>query len=251
MPTPEQPQAWQRHPATLLVAVLLGCGPAYGLAIWSGLTGDAGAMPIPSVLESAANALLTVGAFGGLMLVVMWLLNGELPGVLQLKPGRLASDIGQGIGVWLGLIAAQIVFMLAYSWISGAPAVPPAFNAHLGKALAADPWLMAVWVTLVAWVQAGFLEEYARAFMLSRLWRVWPSPVGRYLVLVCSSLLFGMGHMYQGLLGVFGTALIGLLLGDYYLRHGRVLPLIIGHGLYNSCAMLALALSSTLPGHNI
>jgi uncharacterized protein len=247
MQPPEQPWPWQRYPAVQLLAVLIGCGPVYGLAIWSGFTVDQSAIPIPSALGSALNAVLMVAAFGGLVLLAMWLLNGEPPHALSLKPSGLGRDIFQGVYLCGVLLALQIAYMGIYSVLSGQPVAPPAFNAELGKALAGDRWLLAVWLTLVAWLQAGFLEEYMRAFMLSRLWRVWPSPAGQWLALLGSSLLFGMGHMYQGALGVYGTALIGFILGAHYLRNGRVLPLIIGHALYNSCVMAALAVGSNLP----
>lgn len=241
MPTPEQPQPWQRHPATLLLAVLVGCGPVYGLAIWSGLTEDASKLAIPTALGSALNALTMVAAFGGLVLLTMWLLNGETPRALTLKPGNLGRDVFHGVWLCGVLLALQLAYMWAYSALSGQPASAPSYNEHLGVALAHDRWLMAVWLTLVAWLQAGLLEEYMRAFMLTRLWRVWPSPAGQWLALAGSSLIFGLGHMYQGTMGVYGTALIGFVFGAHYLRNGRVLPLIIGHALYNSCVMAALA----------
>jgi uncharacterized protein len=78
--------------------------------------------------------------------------------------------------------------------------------------------------------------------LLTRMWRVWPSHAGRVLTVIGSALLFGLGHAYQGPLGIVGTGLIGLVLGWHYLKHGRMLPLIIAHGLYDSCVLLAMVL---------
>lgn len=247
MQLPTTPQPWQRLPAMQFIAVLAACGPIYGLAIWSGFATIAQRVTrIPSLQESILEALVTMVLFGGLVWLAMLLLNGELPRALQLQPAPLARDIGHGIVLWLGLLGLQVAYISVYTLLSQEPVTPPAFNTELGKALAADPWLMGIWLTLVAWLQAGLIEEYTRAFLLSRLWRVYPTPTGRWLVLIGSSLIFGLGHAYQGPAAIYGTALIGFFLGHYYMRNGRVLPLIIGHALYNSVVMAILAYGSTL-----
>jgi membrane protease YdiL (CAAX protease family) len=69
---------------------------------------------------------------------------------------------------------------------------------------------------------------------------VWPGFAGRWLVLIGSALLFGLGHAYQGGLGIMGTALIGFVLGWHYLVYGRVLPLIIGHALYDTVVIVTM-----------
>ena len=51
----------------------------------------------------------------------------------------------------------------------------------------------------------------------------------------------------QGPLGVAGTALIGLILGWHYLARGRVLPLIVGHALYDT-AVLSIMISAAESG---
>ena len=226
-----------------LLAVLIACGPIYGLAISAGFSTLAQPVPvIPSALDSALTALVSVMLFGGLIWLAMLLLNGELPPALQLKPGLAALDISHGVALAGALLGVQIAFLAVYSLTSGETVTAPAFNAELGRALAGDRWLYLIWLTLVAWLQAGLLEEYTRAFMLSRLWRVWPSVLGRWLALLGSSLVFGLGHAYQGPVGVYGTALIGFTLGWHYLRFGRVLPLVVGHALYNACVMMFLAM---------
>jgi len=116
---------------------------------------------------------------------------------------------------------------------------PPATQS-IGAALAADPWLLAFWIGPVVWLQAALIEELTRVFMLSRLWHVWPSSAGRLLAVLGSALLFGMGHMYEGAIGIVGTSVIGLMLGLHYEARGRVLPLIIAHGVYNSAALAYL-----------
>src|SRR5205085_1436392 len=116
----------------------------------------------------------------------------------------------------------------------------PESNIEMIGNVAKNPWLMALFFGPVIWLQAAVIEEFTRAFVLSRLWKVWPARSGRIASLLAWSALFGLAHIYQGANGVIGTALIGLVLGQYYLERGRILPLMIAHGLYDTLATLAL-----------
>jgi len=59
-----------------------------------------------------------------------------------------------------------------------------------------------------------------------------------------SSLIFGLGHGYQGAAGIINTATIGLLLGTLYLVTKRNLWVnIICHGLIDSISLITLYFS--------
>lgn len=86
----------------------------------------------------------------------------------------------------------------------------------------------------------GFYEEVlARGFLLTRshtlLGGIW-KPV------LFSSLLFGVGHMYQGGLGVVQTALVGVVFARLALHWGTLWPVILAHAALNTLSLAVLRL---------
>lgn len=86
----------------------------------------------------------------------------------------------------------------------------------------------------------GFYEEVlARGFLLTRsrtlLGGVW-EPV------LFSSILFGIGHMYQGGLGVVQTALVGVVFARLALHWGTLWPVILAHAALNTLSLAVLRL---------
>ena len=75
-------------------------------------------------------------------------------------------------------------------------------------------------------VTAGVCEEVLyRGFLMWYLGH-WLGPVPS---LVAASIVFGIGHSYQGPRGVAVTALVGMVLGLLYLAAGSLLPAILLH----------------------
>ena len=64
--------------------------------------------------------------------------------------------------------------------------------------------------------------------------------------LAVSSVLRGSYHLYQGLGGFAGNAVMGVVFGWLYLRWGRVAPLVVAHTLMDTVAFVGYAL---LVGH--
>jgi membrane protease YdiL (CAAX protease family) len=224
---------------TQLIAVILGIGPLYALVLHSGFVGmHQPTFEVPDLRESLAHLLIFVFGFGGLLVMLLYLVCGQRLSDLNLRPGRWLIDLRSGVMLAGALLAYQFAFSMLTAQL-GYNEVPEA-NLAIARELSDDPWLLALWLGPTVWLQAGLFEELSRSFMLSRLWQVWSGPAGKWLVLIGSSLLFGLGHLYQGPLGVFGTALIGFILGWHYLVRGRLLPLIIAHGLYDTAVILAL-----------
>ena len=79
-------------------------------------------------------------------------------------------------------------------------------------------------------------------YLLSRLWKVWPSTAGKLLAIVISAGLFGLIHLYQGPVHVVWATIFGLIMAFYYLRFGRVVPLILAHYVTNALQAVAAAL---------
>lgn len=77
-------------------------------------------------------------------------------------------------------------------------------------------------------------EELMRIFLLSRLWRIWPSLTGRLISVFISACLFGLLHLTRGPVQVAWTMIYGLLVAFCYMHFGRFLPLILAHYLTNA-----------------
>ncbi len=95
----------------------------------------------------------------------------------------------------------------------------------------------------VSWTFVAFGEEMLiRAFLTSALARPFQhTRVTVALVVVGSSVAFGLMHLAWGWMGVLETTLIGLVLGTAYIRSGRNLWVtIIAHGLLNTMKFLLL-----------
>jgi membrane protease YdiL (CAAX protease family) len=220
----------------------------YALAIIGGaLQRNSIALEMPDAQSAVAATITDVALFGGLMLLCLYLLNGQNLQQLNLLPGSLLMDMAWGFGTFFMLILAVIGLGIIVR-AAGGDTVPDQ-NIEIGKLLANDPKLAAAMLGPVVWIKAAVLEEFSRVFMLSRLWRIYRSPAGRLACLLGVSILFGLAHIWQGWIGVLGTAMIGLVLGRVYMSYGRVVPLIVAHGLYDSVVMLLLIAigSGTIP----
>jgi membrane protease YdiL (CAAX protease family) len=81
---------------------------------------------------------------------------------------------------------------------------------------------------LFSWlgVTAGIVEEFiCRGYML---W-YFASFMNWWLALVVSSLIFGIGHLYQGASGVAKTTAVGLILGALYRASGALWASMVVH----------------------
>lgn len=102
----------------------------------------------------------------------------------------------------------------------------------------------------MVWTIAAFGEEMAyRGYVLNRAAALGRhSSPGYAIAVVVVSLLFGLGHFYQGLAGIIGSTLSGLVFGVLYLKAGRNLWLpILAHG-FSDTIGLALIYFSLAPG---
>ncbi len=91
-----------------------------------------------------------------------------------------------------------------------------------------------VWLLLS--LSAGLTEELLyRGFLTYLLVTLFPE-LSTYLVLLIAALLFGLGHSYQGLAGMFKTSIYGGLLVALYAICGSLLPGILLHFLTDLAA---------------
>ena len=184
-----------------------------------------------------ARQLLGIGTGVAPALLAIYLLRrtGEGARSIGLDRSRLRFDLGLG-----ALLAAAI----------GGSGLLLYLGARAGGAnLTVVPTtLPPVWwripVLLLSAAQNAFLEEVVVVgFLLRRLEQLgW----ARGPALVASAVLRGSYHLYQGIGGLLGNMVMGVIFVLVYRRWGRVAPLFLAHTLIDSVAFVGFVL---LAGH--
>jgi membrane protease YdiL (CAAX protease family) len=84
-----------------------------------------------------------------------------------------------------------------------------------------------VWVFLS--LTAGICEETAfRGYLITRL-KLFGKSKSWIIPLIISSLVFGIGHTYQGVGGFIMISIYGLMFGILYIKTGSIWPCVIAH----------------------
>jgi hypothetical protein len=103
--------------------------------------------------------------------------------------------------------------------------------------------LMAIYL-LVIWSFAAFGEEFAyRGYLLRRtIDALGGSSRGAVAAVVLCGALFGIGHFYQGPVGMIDSSVSGLVFGTLYVKSGGNLwPSTLAHGLTDTLALVLIA----------
>lgn len=176
-----------------------------------------------------------LGTAFGLMPVILvaylLLRSGEGLGVLGADLRRIGPDVLRGAALAAGVGGVGLAFYLA-THAAGVDLTVVPENLP-------DVWWR-IPVLVLSAVQNAVLEEVVvLGFLLHRLDQLgW----GRTRALVTSALVRGSYHLYQGVGGFAGNALMGLLFGKLYQRWGRVGPLVVAHALIDTVAFVGYAL---------
>jgi membrane protease YdiL (CAAX protease family) len=86
-------------------------------------------------------------------------------------------------------------------------------------------------------VTAGICEEFLyRGFAMAALRR---TGLGGWEVVLISSMLFGLAHLYQGRGGLVGTLLIGTVFGIARIAYDSVIPAMVWHAALDIVAGIA------------
>ena len=106
----------------------------------------------------------------------------------------------------------------------------------------------AIMLSFFSFVVAGFGEELWRVGTMRGLLEIAPrslSPSAKNCIAVLiSAVIFGIGHLYQGFLGMGITALIGIVLGAITLYHRSIWPAVIAHGCFDATSFLMVMLGA-------
>ena len=186
---------------------------------------------ILNLTQSIPTMFLTA-ALIGLVYVVMvaWLLrfNKEKYSDLGFSGDKLNKQILNG------LLFGTLIFVLQTFLLS------PLVDALLPKTASQgmDPARMfarlvylPILIALTIF-KGGMAEELWRVFVLTRFRRVW-GKTGLIFALAVSSLLFGLGHLYQGLGSVISIAVVGFLYALVFLRKGKAWEAVVAHAWYD------------------
>ena len=95
-------------------------------------------------------------------------------------------------------------------------------------------------------VAAAFANGWAEevivvGYLMTRLRQLGMSDTA---TILCSSLLRGAYHLYQGFGAGLGNLVMGLVFGYVWRRTGRLWPLVIAHGLIDTVAFVGYALAA-------
>ena len=168
----------------------------------------------------------------------------------------LLSAHGNGALKRLGLTGRGRVWWADLGWgvgLAAAIGIPGLGLYALGRALGQsvklntsglpDQWWAAT-ILLLAAAGAAILEEtIVVGYLVTRLRDMrWSVPA----VIVASALLRGSYHLYQGWPMALGNVVMGVVFAYFYVKRGRLAPLIIAHMLLDSVAFIG---PEVIPAH--
>jgi len=140
----------------------------------------------------------------------------------------------KGLGVAFAILG--VVVLVINPLLNSIPGIDPRDMSRFNFLKGDLPNLI---INLAAmWITAGFIEEFLwRGYLMNRLMDLFSNKtaVSWVIVMILSSIIFGLGHAYQGAAGTIKTGAVGLVFGVSYLVVGRNLwPLILAHALIDS-----------------
>ncbi len=189
-------------------------------------------------------------------IAIQWALSALMLG-LWLARGRSAFALGlaprDGAGLWWGLMGAAIMGIGLWFVRSRVRRDPEALErtlhklGHIERMLPRTPSERRSFRAVA--LTAGICEELLyRGYLLWYLVR-WLDVVP---AVALSSLIFGIGHSYQGVKGIVTTGLVGVLMAAIYLISGSLWPAMAVHALIDmhagDLAYAALSRAAITPG---
>lgn len=177
-----------------------------------------------------------------LAILFIWLVlrnRGEGWGSLGLaRPESWMRTIGLGMSVAFALQAFAVFVLLPGLGAIGID--PPDLSRF--EAIRGSLPLLLLYLT-ISWTTAGFGEEIVwRGFILGRLAQGFGGGKGSWVFsLLFTSVVFGLLHAYQGVVGMALTGVAGLVLGSLYLLSGRNLwASIIAHAVTDTLSFVLI-----------
>jgi membrane protease YdiL (CAAX protease family) len=176
-------------------------------------------------------------------MLILWTMTALAYYALQLH-GQTPADVGlrppQSI-LWYAVGPLIVAALLAMSG-AGRGDISIDYARNIRPVIPSDAvdwcWFVAVAAT------AAICEEFLyRGYALTQIAMLTQSVV---VGVVLSSIAFGLGHAYQGRIGIAGTAITGLLYSLLFLASGSLVPCVLAHFMQDmfGAALLARRLRS-------
>jgi membrane protease YdiL (CAAX protease family) len=230
---------------------------AYPLLI--GLVGVSGNAVRGPALSNGAKGLLGVcavqlGVFG-LVLALAWLASRASRDELLWRwrggfwPLPLGMAYSVAIRLMLGLIVVAVGLALIGTGLvttdklqefslANRPDVEAIVDVSAMKYDSLYYWLT---LTLVSFVVAGLREEVWRGAFIAGMRGLWPgvfgSRAGQIAAVVLAAVIFGVGHLGQGVLAASFAGLLGIGLGLIMVLHRSIWPAVIAHGMFDATSL--------------
>jgi membrane protease YdiL (CAAX protease family) len=167
---------------------------------------------------------------------------------------RLEGEGFKGLGLsghkWPQHLGLGLLFGLAM-FVALNVVLGSVMNSLLPRAAASGPSILTFFKepgNLLAWLPIGIfgggvVEELQRIFIFTRFEK-WLGRPGLILGIVLSSVMFGLGHRYQGLGTAISTAVSGVLFALVYLRRRSALEPITAHAFSDVLAILGATMQA-------
>ena len=206
------------------------------------------------LLIVCALELLIFGLFFGLS----WLASRATCDELLLRWRGKVLPILLGAGYSVGLRALVAVAAIAVAVVLVLTGVltldsmqsfvgrnePSVENAVDIAAMRDNPAYFWLTVTLVSFGVAGLREELWRASFMAGLRGLWPrafgSKKGQVFAVVVAAIVFGLAHIYMGVIAVGAATVLGLGLGLIMVFHRSIWPAVLAHGFFDATTMALL-----------
>ncbi|MGH3598149.1 MAG: CPBP family intramembrane glutamic endopeptidase [Mycobacterium sp.] len=181
-----------------------------------------------------ATVVAQLIAWGALGLYLLWR-SGLSPARIGLARFDWRADLLGGIGLaaLIGLPGLGL-YLAARALRLNASVIPSGLG---------DTWWRVPVLVLIAFANGWAEEVIVVGYLLTRLQQL---GMHTRVALVCSSVLRGAYHLYQGFGAGLGNVAMGLVFGYVWQRSGRLWPLVIAHGLIDAVTFVGYAL---LAGH--
>ncbi len=226
-------------------------------------------------LSHSASGLLLMCAFEififGILFSVTWLISRASIDDLRLRwrGGLWPILLGVAYSVGVRMAIAGVAIIVAVGLLVAGVFTPRTLQDFVSHnrpdvetlvdvdALRHNPLYLLLSLTLVSFVLAGLREELWRSAFLAGTRAVWPSAfgsrAGQMMAAALAAVIFGLGHLPQGPLGVCLTGFLGLVLGVIMILHNSIWPAVIAHGAFDATtlALIPFALEQVqrLPHH--
>jgi len=226
-------------PGVIYLLLISGLAATLGsglLAVLAWLIGSAAAFQYSTPGYWIATTLFYAAGFGGWLYYIYRRVCGQPLARLNRRPGTLGADLRAGLALFVVvLVLCRLFYWLQLSYL---PLSSTTYIEDTLQAMLLSPWSIVMLVGPYSFLAAGFMEELCRCFLLERAWTLWPDRTSVYTAIGIAAVVFGLCHLYQGPAGVVNTAFFGLLMALYYWKYGRMVPMMLAHGLYTAALSL-------------